>query len=514
MTSAAAQRFAALPTAAKLLLILTAALLPIGVALVWIAEIESRGADRASRELTEDQARTAARAVESLIARNALALRIAANGALAGGPDQACDRARRSLAVAPGVAHEFELSAPDGTPLCAVGTVGAPPDFTLVAPGDIRLRVAPGGDALNLRVGVVGGMATTLLPAAEMRAAALEQNRGIESLVVRDRERQLRLVEAASANDDHRAHSFSEWPLGNGQLVARIGAQVPQITTVERLLLLLPLLMWVMAALISWVLVTRLLIRPLRRLERAVTRLQPGESANVLPDKLGPATEIQELRDAFARGLMRIEQSEHEMAEALDGQRRLVREVHHRVKNNLQVVASLLNIHGRTAESAEARAAYEAIGRRVGALSIVHRNHFAEMEENRGIALRPLVSELAAELRGGAPASARGLTIDLDVETVHTTQDVAVSVAFLITEIIEYAMLHCPDDPVEVSLRRISELTARLMLSSPVLVPDEDGTPDKLQFERVVGGLAKQLRSALDRKLGRYSVDLPVFPDS
>ena len=97
------------------------------------------------------------------------------------------------------------------------------------------------------------------------------------------------------------------------------------------------------------------------------------------------------------------------MAGALEGQRRLVREVHHRVKNNLQVVASLLNIHGRSAEAAEARAAYDSISRRVGALSIVHRNHFAEMEENRGIALRPLLSELAAELRAGAPEPARGL---------------------------------------------------------------------------------------------------------
>jgi two-component sensor histidine kinase len=514
MTSAVAQRFAALPTAAKLLLILTAALLPIGIGLVWVAENGIRDANLSSREITNDQARTAARAIESLIARNALALRIAANGALAGGPAGACDRARRSLAVAPGVTHEFELSRADGTPLCSVGTLAAAADPTLVAPGDIRLRLAPAGNALNLRVGVIGGMAMTSLPGAELRAAAMEQNRGIESLVIRDRERQLSLIEGSATDGNPRAHSFSEWPLGNGQLAARIGAKVPEVTTLERLVLSLPLLMWVMAALISWLLVTRLLIRPLRRLERAVTGLQPGESANVLPDGLGPATEIQELRDAFARGVMRIEQSEQEMAEALDGQRRLVREVHHRVKNNLQVVASLLNIHGRNAETPEARAAYEAIGRRVGALSIVHRNHFAEMEENRGIALRPLLSELAAELRGGAPQDARALVVDLDVETVHTTQDVAVSVAFLITEIIEYAMLHRPEEPVEVSLRRTSELTARLMLSSPVLVPDDQQTPDKQQFERVVGGLAKQLRSDLDRKLGRYSVDLPVFPDS
>ena len=93
------------------------------------------------------------------------------------------------------------------------------------------------------------------------------------------------------------------------------------------------------------------------------------------------------------------------------------------------------------------------------------------MEENRGISLRPLLTELAAELRAGAPEAARGLAIDLELDPVNTTQDVAVAVAFLITEIVEFAMLNCPNDPVEISLRRTSELTARLTLSSPVLDP-------------------------------------------
>jgi hypothetical protein len=50
------------------------------------------------------------------------------------------------------------------------------------------------------------------------------------------------------------------------------------------------------------------------------------------------------------------------------------------------------------------------------------------------------------------------------------------------------------------------------MLVSAILVPDKEESAEKVQFERIVGGLAKQLRSTLDRKLGRYSVDLPVFP--
>ena len=303
----------------------------------------------------------------------------------------------------------------------------------------------------------------------------------------------------------------TEWSIGTGALLARIGAEDRRITTFDRLVLLLPVLMWIAALLITWLLVNRLLIRPLKRLEHAVTHYEPGGQLD-LPHKLGPSEEIQELRAAFARAVVRVEESDAEMASALEGQRRLVREVHHRVKNNLQVVASLLNIHGRSASTPEAQSAYAGISRRVGALSVVHRNHFAEMEENRGIALRPLMTELAAELRASAPDAARTLRIDLDIESANTTQDVAVAVAFLLTEIVEFAMLHCPTDPIEISLRRTSELTARLTLNSRVLVPDEDGSQEKVQFERIVGGLAKQLRSTLDRKLGRYSVDLPIFP--
>jgi two-component sensor histidine kinase len=101
---------------------------------------------------------------------------------------------------------------------------------------------------------------------------------------------------------------------------------------------------------------------------------------------------------------------------------------------------------------------------------------------------------------------------DLEVEPLNTTQDVAVSVAFLITEVVEHAMLNRPDEPVEITVRRTTDLTARLTMASPVLVPQEDGDKEKVQFERIIAGLAKQLRSTLERKLGRYSVDLPVFP--
>ena len=504
-----AQRYARLPTAAKLLLILTAVLLPIGIGLALIGESGIHEANRVLDARNQDQSRTAAQAIESLIARNALALRIAANGALATGPGGACDRARRSLAIAPAVSQSFELETGDGDPICAIGEIGDTGTLPHIAPGDIRARIAPDSIGVAVRVGVNNGMATAVVGLNELKTATAEARADIATLLLQDDMRELRVL--GPPPQGLKLH-FTEWPISNGNLSARIGVERKQVTTLDRLLLLLPLLMWITAAMITWLLVSRLLVRPLRRLERAVQDYRPADGTLDLPRKLGPSREIQELRNAFGRAIGRVEESERETTGALEGQRRLVREVHHRVKNNLQVVASLLNIHGRTAETADARAAYAGISRRVGALSIVHRNHFAEMEENRGLALRPLLTELGAELRATAPDAARRLAIDLDLEPVSTTQDVAVAVAFLITEIVEFAMLNAPQAAIEISLRRTSELTARLAVSSPILLPDEDGSPEKVQFERIVGGLAKQLRSTLDRKLGRYSVDLPVFP--
>jgi two-component system, sensor histidine kinase PdtaS len=505
-----AERFAGLPTGAKLLLILSAALLPIGIALTWIGESGIKQANEALQGRSDDQARAAANSIESLIARNALALRVAAAGAIRGGGANPCAEAAEALMMAPAISRSFAIRDGNGKLVCTSEGFQPRDANPLVAPGDIRLWVDRDGRQIDLRVGVNDGMATATVSLDEIRTSALTASRNLQYLTLKDSDNELRVVQSDAP--DPGGYSYSEWPIANRALIVRVGSPLAHITALDRLVLLLPVVMWVAAALITWLLVSRLLIRPLKKLERAVVQYQPGQPDVELPRKLGPSREIQELRDAFGRAIDRVQESESEMSGALEGQRRLVREVHHRVKNNLQVVASLLNIHGRSAETGEARAAYAGIGRRVGALSIVHRNHYAEMEENRGISLRPLIAELAAELRAGAPDTARGLRIDLDVESVNTTQDAAVAVAFLITEIVEFSMLNCPADPVEISLRRTSELTARLTLASPVLVPEEEQKPEKLQFERIVGGLAKQLRSTLDRKLGRYSVDLPVFP--
>ena len=507
--------FGRLSTTAKLLVILSAAILPLGLVLVWAATTSINRANQALVTSAEDRSRSASRVVESVLARNVLALRVAATGALRDSRDDPCALARQSLSSSPGAARNFALQDAGGQQLCTVGTIQPQRDGILVSPGQVRLWIAPGGNVLYYRVGVPGGIGTGALSRADLDDFALVPGGTLRQLELSDGRASMPLLDEAAAVQASRGDpdvQFVErhWLLAGGQLTATTIAEVARIGASERGAIFLPLLMWIVATLLSWLLVNSFLIRPLRRMQQAIGSYRPGSGELELPAKLGSATEIRELGQSFSLAVERIEESEKDMMVALEGQRRLVREVHHRVKNNLQVIASLLNIHSRSTTVPGARDAYASIGRRVDALAVVHRNHYAELEENRGIALRPLLSELAASLRSSAPEAARRFNIDLELDSLNTTQDAAVAVAFFTTEVVECAMLNHPDEPVRMTLARIDDLRARYTIAATMLAADT--TDERPQFERIITGLAKQLRSPLDRETGRYSVVLPVFP--
>src|SRR5215213_6122208 len=182
MVTAAARRFTALPTAAKLLLILTALLLPIGIALSLLASSGIREADDMLHQRSANEARSAARAVESLIARNALALRIAAAGALGESRGDPCAETLKALATAPAISRSFTLRDGNGQLLCTAGGFAPRNPEPLVAPGDIRVWIDREDAKVDLRVGVVGGMATASVTPGELRRAAMEASDGISSL--------------------------------------------------------------------------------------------------------------------------------------------------------------------------------------------------------------------------------------------------------------------------------------------------------------------------------------------
>jgi len=495
-----------------MLLILTVALLPLGL-IALFASIQSAQAKQQQRQADARVIATAeARQIDILLLRGASMIRANLTGPI---PDVRTCRTllSRDQAVL-GAGIRLGLFAADGSLACAS------PDFAAVRlprPGVAGVETTLLPDEAGLRFSVpaangmygVGEIPVQLL----QRALATDGSQGI-ALVQGERRTTVSTIGHASLLAQR---VLVNAPVASGQIWLQLNMIANPVSAVEVLLVLLPLLMWGAAAAICWLVLDQALVRPLRQMQRAIAVYQPGDGPLVLPRILTPAEEIRSLGEALESTAAQLVAREFELEEGLNHQVRLTREVHHRVKNNLQVVASLINLHARGTDG-EVAAAYASIQRRVDALAVVHRNHYAELEENRGVALRSLLGELTANLRATAPSSAAHMAITLDVIPAFITQDVAVPVAFLVTEIVELVMTCDPTGRVGIILTAgATSDRGILSIESPKLGEDLcEHHPSRARFERIVTGLARQLRSHLDYDgpAGRYQIEIAITPDT
>ena len=507
-------RWSRLATGPKMLLILSLALLPLGVIAILASIYSARENSQQRAEQTLARLEIKAQRLNELLVRTVGTMRAASAAVAAASPDdEVCESVLRRLTALQTATGRYAVYGPGGRVLCATPGFTPAPGRRLDASGQ-ALEISPDGERLRLTLFDAGGSVEGV---AEFSRDAL---RTLTFIPGTRADFTLELV--AADRTMHLRHDYRPVPLvqtvsdsaaiADNRLQLRITLGAVPIRAIDVLLILLPVMMWIAAGIIGWWVVNRQLLRPLGRIQQVVSSYRPGDRPLELPNLRSPAREIGELGVAFDNVTRTVARHEAELEAAVERQTKLVREVHHRVKNNLQVVASLLNLHSRGSPSEEAAAAYASIQRRVDALAVVHRNHYAELEENRGVALRPLISELAANLRATAPAAAASMQVRIDVEPVHTNQDVAVSVAFLVTEIAEHGMLSGAPQ-VSVVLDSLDAATARLAIEVDSLAGDPDVDPRLAdRFDRIISGLARQLRSTLERDpaRGRYSVTIAI----
>ncbi len=505
--------FARLPTGAKLLLFLSAALLPFALIIAFAAYQTTRTSDVENRTRLRVTTTESARTLTIELIGDMNALRSALEAIERDPTDTlSCARVRGVFAPASAAGGAFAIYDAAGTLRCG-NTVTSP---ILPDGGTVASHIE---DDAGLTL-TVRGRAGAARAAAFFPAPFLDQV-GKPGGFVPDYSARILTADNALVLRDLKGPVLARrdtmtTPIGIDDLDLEMTMASVPITSPVLIAMLLPLLMWIVAAGIGWFVVDRLLIRPLRQLQRSVGSYQPGTPFQAISIGYVPAQEIRELDSTFL-GLGRTVQAhESDLAEGLVRQTKLTREVHHRVKNNLQVIASLINFHARGATNPDVTAAYASIQRRVDALAVVHRNHFAEMEVSRGLNLRSVIGELSANLRATAPEGSAKLGVTLEIEPFYVTQDTAVAIAFLTTELIELSMSTSPSAHVRISLKAASgdqPERAILRISSPALI-EGDLLRSLLatRYGRVIEGLSRQLRAKLhhDPLIGAFEIPVTV----
>lgn len=129
-----------------------------------------------------------------------------------------------------------------------------------------------------------------------------------------------------------------------------------------------------------------------------------------------------------------IEKREHE-------KELLLRELHHRTKNNLQIVSSLLNLQANKLSDTEAVHAVKEGQARVEAMALIHRDLYRNENVTR-VNIRAYLDNMVCNLMNSYNYSAEELHLTMDVEEIELEADLAIPVGLIANELISNAFKH------------------------------------------------------------------------
>ena len=262
---------------------------------------------------------------------------------------------------------------------------------------------------------------------------------------------------------------------------------------------LLPLLAFAAALGAVWIVAERVVVRWLTYLQRIAALYGKGRlSVRPVQADRAPA-EIRDLAQTLETMAEAIEARDASLRASLDEKDALMREIHHRVKNNLQVISSLLSLQQRALTDPAARAAMSDTRRRIGALSLIYRALYQGSDLKR-VNVRLFLSDLLGQLTTEAQADNRLVRTLLTADDLIIDPDKLAPFALFAVEAISNAQKHAL--AVNGGLLEVRFVVEgdRAELS---VIDEGSGAPPDL----AAGGVGRTLMAAFARQLrGRVEV--------
>jgi two-component sensor histidine kinase len=182
-------------------------------------------------------------------------------------------------------------------------------------------------------------------------------------------------------------------------------------------------------------------VRPLRHIQDFAGRVARGE-AGALEARRGWPPEMMSVGARVSEMAAAIASREQELKAGLEQRDHMLREIHHRVKNNLQMISSLLNLQAGEIRSPRIRRFFGDAQNRVLTLSILHR-HLYERSSWSLVDFQQFISDLVRQISVARPGIERPqprYTIRAPIMAVGP--DLAIPVGLIVTEAVGRALNH------------------------------------------------------------------------
>lgn len=205
--------------------------------------------------------------------------------------------------------------------------------------------------------------------------------------------------------------------------------------------ILLPLIAFAAALFAVWLVTEQVVVRWLHYVERIAAIYAKGRfTVRPLQADRAPA-EIRGLAHTLDDMADTIAARDHSLRDSLAQKDAMMREIHHRVKNNLQVITSLLNMQQRSLTDPAARAAMTDTRQRISALALIYRALYQGPDLKR-VDLRNFLEELLAQIISSEPHHGALVRTELEADELIIDPDKLAPLALFAVEAVTNAQKH------------------------------------------------------------------------
>ncbi|AVH69563.1 sensor histidine kinase [Nostoc sp. 'Lobaria pulmonaria (5183) cyanobiont'] len=237
--------------------------------------------------------------------------------------------------------------------------------------------------------------------------------------------------------------------------------------------------------------------------DTAVAAMKAGAHDYIIKGNLARLTPAvaRELREALVR--RERKQAEEQIKASLQEKEVLLKEIHHRVKNNLQIISSLLNLQAEYLKDNQALEVFKDSQNRIESMALIHEKLYQSQDLAR-INFADYIQDLVTNLFYSYNVNSSAITLKMNVEEVFLVIDAAIPCGLIINELIsnslKYAFTQTEGGEICIDFypNKVNLYTLTISDNGVGFAQDFDFHNTESLGLRLVKGLTHQLKGNID----------------
>ncbi len=179
-------------------------------------------------------------------------------------------------------------------------------------------------------------------------------------------------------------------------------------------------------------------------------------------------------------GALKYKKAEEQIRASLTEKEVLLQEIHHRVKNNMQIITSLIKLQSRHIKDEKVLGIFKSIQNRIRSMAVIHEKLYKSKDFAR-VDLAEYVQSLTVHLLNGYGIDSKAIKLNIEIKDVSLDIDTAIPCGLIINELVSNSLIHAfPEEKkgeINITVQYLNENEIELIVSDNGV-----GLPKKMDF--------------------------------